>query len=183
MNIVRFISSKAFLFSLLIAIGFIIALIFGTQSWLKSSTNHEQRIEVPDLHRMTLNLVEQELNSKDLRFTVIDSANFNPDYPKYSVIEQTPEPGKYVKEKRKIYLVLNPSDYSKITIPNVIDRTRRQAEPKLIALGFKIGKISYVPWIGKDEVRELRHEGKKITPGDKLPKTSVIDLVLGDGNR
>ncbi|HAT67549.1 MAG TPA: serine/threonine protein kinase, partial [Flavobacteriaceae bacterium] len=25
-------------------------------------------------------------------------------------------------------------------------------------------------------------EGKKINPGDKIQKTSVIDLVLGDGN-
>ena len=47
---------------------------------------------------------------------------------------------------------------------------------------FEIGKINYRKYIAKDEVLELRFEGKKIEPGDKLRKTSVIDLVLGDGN-
>ena len=42
-------------------------------------------------------------------------------------------------------------------------------------------KRQFVDWIGKDEVRELRHKGKKIKAGDRLEKTSVIDLVLGNG--
>ena len=37
-----------------------------------------------------------------------DSANFNPKYPKYSVIEQDPPAGENVKENRKIYLTLKP---------------------------------------------------------------------------
>ena len=130
---------------------------------------------------MTLETVEQELSNADLRFFIIDSANYNPDYPKFSVIEQNPAAGKFVKENRQIYLVLNPSGYRKLTIPDVIDKTRRQAEPTLKALGFKIGKITYIDHIGKDEVRELRHKGKKIQPGDQLQKTSTIDLVLGNG--
>ena len=27
----------------------------------------------------------------------------------------------------------------------------------------------------------LKHKGKEIKPGDQLPKTSTIDLVLGNG--
>ena len=43
-----------------------------------------------------------------------DSANYNPDYPKFSVIEQDPLAGNQVKENRKIYLTLNPSGYRKV---------------------------------------------------------------------
>jgi hypothetical protein len=68
-----------------------------------------------------------------------------------------------------------------MTIPPIVGKTRRQAEPTLKALGFKIGKITYVDWIGEDEVRDLRHKGKKVKAGDRLEKTSVIDLVLGNG--
>lgn len=183
MSLFKFIFSKTFLIQLAIAVGIILILILVSSFWLKQSTNHDQRIAVPDLSKMTLDLVKQELENADLNYIVIDSSNFNPDYPRYSVIEQNPGPGKFVKEKRKIYLVLNPSGYRKIEVPNLVGRTRRQADPKLVALGFKIGKISYKPYIGEDEVLEMRHKGKKIKAGDYLPKTSVIDLVLGDGSK
>jgi len=181
MSIFRFLFSKTFLKQLGLALLIIIALIFVVRWWLSSSTNHDERIAVPDIKGMTLELVEQELSNVDLRYFIIDSANYNPDYPRYSVIEQNPAAGKFVKENRKIYLVLNPSGYRKIPIPNVISKTRRQAEPTLISLGFKIGKITYIDYIGKDELREMYHNGKRIQPGDQLQKTATIDLVLGNG--
>lgn len=67
-------------------------------------------------------------------------------------------------------------------IPDLIRRTRRQAEPTLRSLGFEIGDVSYKPDIAEDAVLELRHKGKKLEPGDELMKTSTIDLVLGDGS-
>mgnify|MGYP003656437220 CR=1 FL=1 len=182
MSFIRFIFSKAFLKQLLLALLVLIVLVFLILFWLKSSTNHDQRIAVPDLGKMTLDLVEQELENADLNYVVIDSSNYNPDYPKYSVIEQTPGAGKFVKENRKIYLVLNPSGYRKIEVPNIVGRTRRQAEPTLIALGFEIGKITYKPFIAEDEVLEMRYKGKELKAGERLEKTSVIDLVLGDGS-
>jgi len=181
MSFVKFLVSKAFVKQIALALIIIIALIFVTRWWLGSTTNHDERIAVPSVKGMTLDLVSQELENAELRYFIIDSANFNPDYPKYSVIEQEPKAGMFVKENRQIYLVLNPSGYQKMTIPPIVGKTRRQAEPTLKALGFKIGKITYVDWIGEDEVRDLRHKGKKVKAGDRLEKTSVIDLVLGNG--
>lgn len=181
MSFVKFLVSKAFVKQIALAIIIVIALIFITRWWLGSTTNHDERIAVPNVKGMTLDLVSQELENAELRYFIIDSANFNPDYPKYSVIDQEPNAGKFVKENRQIYLVLNPSGYQKMTIPAIVGKTRRQAEPTLKALGFKIGKITYVDWIGEDEVRDLRHKGKKVKAGDRLEKTSVIDLVLGNG--
>ena len=48
-------------------------------------------------------------------------------------------------------------------------------------MGFEIGEITYKSYIALDEVLEMSHNGKKLNPGDELQKTSVIDLVLGDG--
>lgn len=181
MSIIKFVFSKSFLKQLVLALIILIVFIFLIKWWLGSTTNHDQQIAVPDIKGMTLELVEQELSNADLRYFIIDSANYNPDYPKYSVIEQNPAAGKFVKENRKIYLVLNPSGYRKLSIPDVIDKTRRQAEPTLKALGFKIGKVTYIDHIGKEEVRGLKHKGKEIKPGDQLQKTSTIDLILGNG--
>ncbi|SHJ22854.1 PASTA domain-containing protein [Aquimarina spongiae] len=176
-----FVYSKIFLIQVVIAIAMVAILAFVALEWLESTTNHHQRIVVPSLSKKTLDEVTGILEEKDLRYEVQDSANFNPDYPRYSVIEQNPPAGSEVKENRKIYVTLNPSGYRKIEVPDVVQKTRRQAEPKLIALGFKIGSITYQPNIARDMVLEMRFNGKRLKPGTKLMKTSTIDLVLGDG--
>ena len=181
MSFIKFVFSKTFVKQLLIALGVVVGLIFLVLFWLKISTNHSQKIRVPSLAKMSLNEAQEKLDGLDLRFVILDSTNYNPDFPKYSVIEQIPKSGEYVKENRKIYLTLNRSAYVSLKIPNVVGKTRRQAAPTLKAMGFRIGKISYVPYIALDEVLEMKSNGKKIEPGDLLQKTSVIDLVLGDG--
>jgi hypothetical protein len=35
----------------------------------------------------------------------------------------------------------------------------------------------------KDMVLEMRYKGRNIKPGDKVLKSSKIDLVLGDGRK
>lgn len=69
-----------------------------------------------------------------------------------------------------------------VRIPNIIEKTYRQAVPTLKSLGLEEGTISYKPYIGKDMVLEMHWNGKKLNPGDKVFKSSKIDLVLGDGN-
>ena len=183
MGLFRFIFSKTFVIQIVLAIVVLVVLSFLTMQWLDYSTNQDQRIEVPDLAKMNLDNVEDRLEELELDFEILDSANFNPDFPRYSVIDQVPAPGKLVKEDRKIYLTLNPSGYRKIEVPNnLVRKTRRQVEPTLRSLGFEIGEISYKPDIAEDAVLELRHKGKLIEPGEKLMKTSKIDLVLGDGS-
>lgn len=179
MTFFRFIFTKTFLKQLLLAIGVLIALGFLILWWLRITTNHNEKIEVPDLSTMTLDIVEKKLDEMDLRYVILDSAHYNPDYPQFSVIDQIPKPGKFVKENRKLYLTLNPSGYRKIEVPDVLGKTRRQVEPTLLAMGFKIGKISYRPHIS-DNVLEMRYNGEKLEPGTSIQKTSVIDLIVGD---
>ena len=179
MTFFQFVFSKAFLKQFLFAIVALLVLAFFILWWLRFSTNHNEKIEVPNLAKMSLENVEEKLDEMDLRYEILDSANYNPDYPKYSVIEQIPKPGKFVKEDRKLYLTLNPSGYRKIEVPDVLGRTRRQAEPTLLAMGFVIGKISYRPHIS-DNVLEMRYKGEKLDVGTPLQKTSIIDLIVGD---
>ena len=182
MTFLKFLFTKQFLRQFLFAAGLVIVVIFIVLFLLKTNTNHGQKIEVPSLAKLSLDDAQEKLDELDLRFVVLDSSNYNPEYPKYSVIEQIPKAGEFVKEDRKIYLTLNRSGYVFLRIPEIVGKTRRQAEPTLLSMGFKIGKITYRPYIALDEVLELKCKGKKIRPGEKLQKTSVIDLVLGDGN-
>lgn len=183
MSLIKFLSSKVFLKQIGLALLALVVLCFLMLKWLKFSTNHGEFIEVPQLQGKTIDLAEIELKDNDLQMVVQDSANFNPNYPKFSIIEQLPEAGSLVKQDRKIYLTLNPSGYKKVAVPEILRRTIRQARPTLEALEFEIGDITYIDDIGKNEVLAIKHKGKTISPGTMLPKTSKIDLVLGNGKR
>lgn len=182
MTFLKYLFTKAFLRQLLYAVLVLIVLSFLMLWWLRITTNHNQRIEVPNLAKLSLDKVEDVLDELDLRYEILDSANFNPDYPKFSVIEQIPKAGKLVKEDRKIYLTLNPSDYRKISVPDVLGKTGRQAAPTLLAMGFQVGQISTRPHIS-DQVLEMRYKGEKLLPGTEIPKTAIIDLIVGDGTQ
>lgn len=182
MSLIKFATSKSFLKQLIFAVVSLVIFVFVIMKWLNISTNHNQKIEVPNLEKMNLAEVEKALDELDLNLFVIDSASYNPNYPKKAVIEQDPEPGDFVKEGRKIYLTLNPSDYADVIIPNLFGRTKRQAISQLSAIGFRINsKPVYVSDIAKDVVRGLKFNGKELKVGDKIPKNSLVTLKLGDG--
>ena len=183
MSLIQFLKSKTFFKQLGLAIIATLIILFLTMKWLKSTTNHGEFIEVPELKGKTLETVKIELDDKDLVMEIQDSANYNPKYPKFSVIEQYPRAGAQVKEDRKIYLTLNPSGYRKVAVPNIVRRTFRQAKPTLETLGFQVGNITYVDDIGKDEVIAIKYKGETLKAGRMLPLTSKIDVVLGNGKR
>lgn len=183
MSLIKFLSSKVFFKQLILAVIALIVLCFLILKWLDYRTNHGSFVTVPDLSGKSVATAEIELKDNDLTMEIQDSANYNPKYPKYSVIEQYPLAGSQVKEDRKIYLILNPSGYRKVEVPIVVGRTFRQAKPTLEAIGFEVGNISYIDDIGKDEVQSISFEGHEIKAGDLLPMTSKIDMVLGNGNR
>lgn len=183
MSILKFLTSKVFFKQLALAVVALVVLIFIVLKWLDITTNNGEFVVVPDLKGKSLETVKIELKDNDLDWKLQDSANYNPNYPKFSVIEQNPPAGAQVKENRKIYLILNPSGYRKVEVPNILKRTFRQAKPQLEALEFQVGTISYINNIGKDVVLGMKHKGETLKPGTLLPLTSKIDLVLGNGER
>ena len=181
MKLFQYLKSKEFLRTIILIVAISLLLVFGLAKWLGHFTKHDERILVPNLEKLSLAETEKILLENRLNYVVIDSASFNPKFPPQSVIEQNPLPGDFVKENRKIYLTLNPSNYRKVTVPNVLDQTKRQVTIQLKSLGFRIGKERYIKDLGRDVVRELEINRKEVKPGDRLPKNTVIDLVLGDG--
>lgn len=158
-----------------------VLLVFLVLKWLKSTTNHGEFVEVPDFSKMSVTDMRSAIEDAGLRYEVLDSANYNPDYPRFSIIEQDPRAGNKVKENRKIYFTVNPSGYKKVTVPNIIQVTRRNASSMLRAVGLDVQRVTYIEELGKDMVYQIKHKGKMIKPGDKLPKTSKIELVCGNG--
>lgn len=183
MSAFKFLTSKVFFKQLLLAIGALVVLCFVMLRWLNHTTNHGEFETVPNLKGKSLDVATIELKENHLVIEIQDSANYNPDYPRFSVIDQSPKAGANVKENRKVYITVNPSGYRKITVPDLKERTFRQAKPMLEALGFKVGKITYIDNIAKDLVLDVQYKGADIKEGTKLPKTTSIDLILGNGTR
>jgi len=180
-NFFRFLTSKVLLIQLGLALLVLILVIFLALRWLNSTTNHGEFVEVPDFGKMSVPDMRKAVEEAHLRFEVLDSANFNPDYPRFSIIEQDPAAGNKVKENRKIYLTVNPSGYKQVTVPKIIQVTQRNATSMLRAVGLDVQRTTYIDQLGKDMVYYIKHKGKQIKPGDKLPKTSKIELVCGNG--
>jgi beta-lactam-binding protein with PASTA domain len=149
--------------------------------WLTFTTDHGNEITVPNLAKMTEEQVEETVDDLDLDYVLLDSVDFNPAFPKHTVVEQDPLPGAKVKVNRKIYIKINSSGFNMVRIPNLIQKTYRQAVPTLKSLGLEPGEITYKPDFA-EVVLEMHCNGKKLNPGDKIFKSSKIDLVIGDGS-
>ena len=181
MSIRNYFTSRVFLGQLLAAFVIVAVLSYLFMHWLTFTTDHGHEITVPNLAKLTEEQVEDKLDDLDLDYVLLDSVDYNSDFPKYSVVEQDPLPGAKVKEGRKIYIKINASGFSSVRIPDLIEKTYREALPTLKALGLEEGTITYIPNLGKDMVLEMRFKGRNIKAGDRVLKSSKIDLVLGDG--
>ncbi|MBP8793331.1 MAG: PASTA domain-containing protein [Lutibacter sp.] len=184
MSIFQFIKSKVFVKQLILALVAFLFFCFLVIQWLRITTNHSQKIEVPNLAKMSISDAENALETLDLEFVVIDSANYNPDYPPKSIIEQSPEAGQFVKENRKIYLTLNPTRYPNVQLPDILGKTKRQAVAQLLAVGFRVDTaVVYVDDLAEDVVRGVLMNNKELSKGDRVPQNSLIKLKVGDGLR
>ena len=183
MNFFRFLFSLALVRQLFLAILLLILIIYLSLLALKVITYHNDMQKVPNLEGVSINKLERIIKAKNLRYEIIDSSKFTPRFQPLSVIVHLPSAGQLVKKNRKIYVTLNPTGYRIISVPNVVQITRRNAEVKLKSVGFSIGNISYENNIGRDMVLEIRYEGEPLEPGTLLQKTAKIDLVLGNGKR
>lgn len=181
MSLKKYLTSRVFFGQVAIALVIIAVLGYLFMHWLTFTTDHGHEIAVPDLRKLTEEQVEEKLDELDLDYELLDSVDFRGDYPKFSVVEQDPMPGTKVKVGRKVYIKINSSGFSSVRIPDLIDKTYREAVPTLKALGLEEGTITYVPNLGKDMVLEMRYKGRNLKVGDRVLKASKIDLVLGDG--
>jgi eukaryotic-like serine/threonine-protein kinase len=178
----KFLFSKIFLINIAIAIVIAIFFVWGIFKFIDGYTNHNETISVPSLEGLTVAEVEDILKEKKLRYSILDSIYIS-DAEKGVVLEQDPSNGDLVKENRTIYITTSKIVPPKTQIPaNIIgDNSIRIAVAKLESLGFKIGKLNYIPSIDKNVVLKMDIKGKEIKNGEWIFKNSIINLTIGSG--
>ncbi len=154
--------------------------LFFFNIYLPSFTNHAESVTVPDLEGIHMDELENFLVKRDLRYEVNDSS-YSEEYPPLTILKQYPKAGSRVKEKRKIFVSVNRVNPPTVPVPELLDRSLRNAEAVLASNELKRGKISYKPSQFLNLVLEMKVGEKTIQAGDRIDKGSTIDLVVGDG--
>jgi beta-lactam-binding protein with PASTA domain len=168
------------LISILLALIIIVVLIvIFFFSYLPRATNHGETITVPNIEGMQINQLESFLGSKDLRFEVNDSS-YSSEHPPLAVLKQYPHAGAKVKEGRKIFISVNRMNPPTVPVPNLVDGSVVNARAVLQSNELKLGRIVEVPG-PFNVVQEMKYKGAHIEPNVRVPKGSVIDLVVMSG--
>jgi eukaryotic-like serine/threonine-protein kinase len=180
MDFFRFLVSKTFLQHLLLAVAITVIILLVTLVWLKIYTHHGQAISVPNLTGLTYDEARDVLSSRRLNAEILDSIYAN-DMPRGTVVKQNPAPNSKVKVKRRIFVTMNAVNPEKVSMPNLVTLSDRQAILALANAGLELGEISYKPDFAVNSVLQQKLNGSVIEEGTIVEKGSRIDLVLGMG--
>lgn len=173
--------SNALLYNILIAIGIIIVLLFIVQKGLNSYTRHGESITVPDLRGMSFEQVKTILGSKNLDWQVMDSV-YDMNKPPMSIVDQNPKPNSKVKEGRTIYITLNAVNAPTTEVPDLVGRSSlKYAKMQLESYGLKVGEPVYKPDPHLNAVIGMQINGRDVTRKAKVPRGTMVVLILGDG--
>lgn len=156
--------------------------IYFSVNWILSySTNHGQKIEVPDLVGKNQNNIDNLIGNSGLVVEVLDSI-YDPTKVEGTILEQDPSPTKisqvYVKEGRKIKIRVSKRTQL-VEMPDLIYKSQRFAETILRNRGFRYNIEYRTSSEAHGAVIEQMYKGKKILKGKKIPIGSTVKLIVG----
>lgn len=172
--------SKFLIGNLLAMLLVVIALMFGVKYGLDWYTHHGEGIKVPKLEGMLYSEAYNMIMAEDLNIVVSDSG-YNKRLPANCILSQNPGPGMMVKAGHTVYVSVNSPSSPSFAIPDVVDNSSyREAEAKLMALGFKLLPPQMVEG-EKDWVYGILCKGRRVSAGDHVSIDSPLTLMIGSG--
>lgn len=172
--------SKFLIGNLLAMLLVVIAIMFGVKYGLEWYTHHGEGIEVPKIEGKLYRDARAIIEENKLNIIVSDSG-YNKRLPADCILAQNPGPGTKVKEGHTVYVTVNSPSSPSFTIPDVVDNSSyREAEAKLMALGFKLLPPKYVTG-EKDWVYGILCNGRRVSTGDHISIDKPLTLMIGNG--
>lgn len=164
--------------NLLSAVLAVVLLIAGAGLLLKVLTRHNEEIRVPDFSNMSVDEAAAAARAHDVKIDVTDSVYIKR-MARGTVYRQIPEAGSMVKKGRRVALTINSVLPKKITMPNLVGYSMRQAKAELSSRGLNLGRLIYVEDIATNNVLKQIYANREIKPGIPVESESRIDLVVG----
>ena len=158
----------------------IFALLVGVNYGLDWYTHHGEGTRLPNIEGMNISRARALLEEKGLIIVVTDSG-YNKRLPADCVLSQSPGPNLMVKSGHTIYVTINSSNSPSVAIPDVVDNcSYREAEAKLVSLGFKVLPPQYVTG-EKDWVYGVSCNGRSVSSGERISIEQPLTLLIGSG--
>ena len=164
--------------NLLIALCVVVVLVVGAMVFLNRVTQHNKELSVPDFSNMSVAEAEYAASQAGMRVEVTDSV-FVKRMKRGAVYRQNPVPGAKVKKGRRIVLTINAVNSKKVTMPNLVGLSLRQAKAELMSRGLVLNRLVYVQDMATNNVLRQLKGNREIEPGTMIDSESSIDLVLG----
>jgi len=183
-QIKAFVLSKYFLKQLGLVILFYLSVVFIMMVFLRFSTNHGERIEVPNLVGKNAEEAKVILEDLGLEYQILDSI-YDPSKPAGTIVSQNPKSTAFsllfVKSGRTIALrVTKKTDM--VEMPSLIHRQLKFAENTLQSRGLK-WIIRYKPTNDANgSVLEQLYKGNRIKEGARIPVGATIILIVGEND-
>ena len=172
--------SKFLIWNLIAMALVVILLVVGVNYGLDWYTHHGESIRVPNIEGMRITKAREMMEECGLEIVVTDSG-YNKRLPADCVLTQSPGAGLTVKSGHTIYVTINSSNSPSVAIPDVVDNcSYREAEAKLISLGFKVLPPQYVTG-EKDWVYGVSCNGRKVSTGERISIERPLTLLVGSG--
>lgn len=162
----------------MLAVAFVIALMFVITIFLSLVTQHSRIIEVPDLVGLSLGEAEAVASRTGIRVEIADSVYVRSMRPG-AVFSQLPKAGAEVKKGRRVLLTTNALAPKMVSMPSLVGCSIRQAKAELSSRELVLGRFTYVEDIATNNVLRQMFRGADVPPGQMLNAGSKINLVLG----
>lgn len=173
--------NRFFWINIILMIVVLALLVVGTFYGLDVYTQHGKSVVVPEVKGLGLQEARLQLESKGLKVAVLDS-NYVKELTPGSVLEQNPAGKLPVKSGRVVYLTINNWSVPLLAVPDVADNSSlRQAQAKLLAVGFKLTTEEYIAG-ERDWVYGVKYKGEELEIGEKAPIGATLTLMVGRGD-
>lgn len=184
-----FLFSKAFLKQLLFIILFLALVLALVLFWLRTYTNHGQKLALPSYIGMRVDDAQNKAKDATFQILVKDSIHVV-GKPGGEILSQNPLPEARVKENRKIYVTTSkyrPDTYNLSELPRLYgsEYDQRSRDLKRFEINTKIKSRQYDPG-EPNHILEVWYDGKMIIGQDKLDnnvkieKGASLEFVVSD---
>lgn len=164
--------------NLLAAAVLVFAIVTIISVLLNVATHHNQVIAVPDMANLSVAEASHLAAQNDIRVEVSDSVYVRR-MAKGAVFSQNPKAGTRVKKGRRVFLTINAVVPKKVTMPNLVGYSMRQASAELSSRGLTLGKLIYVDDIATNNVMKQLYKNREIEPGKSIESGAEVSLVVG----
>ena len=172
---------NVYLLGNLLAMAVVIAVLFlGVKYGLEWYTHHGEGIKVPRVEGMLYGDARTLILEDGLNIMVTDSG-YNKKLPANCILAQNPGVGTMVKSGHTVYVTVNSPSSPSFAIPDLVDNSSyREAEAKLMAIGFKLLPPKLVAG-EKDWVYGILSRGRRVAAGDMVSIETPLTLMIGSG--